>query len=220
MLISRDHTSNVRHLGDCFGSIRARTQIRNDLLTFMSNAILKSGKEIFDMRKPSNSMFQCGMSEHNSWVLDTGRQWVYWNIAGQEVVHLQSWNVWHELPSGMKWKFLRENEDQLRSQSLLSKLQRGKCNDFWKEIKALNLRRNPCHKQWRNFLGEQSCKLGKNTLIAIVNSVSPLTTEIMNALGTVPGHNDVINVHELRQNGSWLKNQKAVGNYEILFKLL
>ena len=38
-------------------------------------------------------------------------------------------------------KFLRENEDQLRSQSMLSKLRRGKCNDFWKEIKALNLKK-------------------------------------------------------------------------------
>ena len=27
-------------------------------------------------------------------------------------------------------KFLRENEGQLRSQSMLSKLQRGECNDF------------------------------------------------------------------------------------------
>ena len=35
-------------------------------------------------------------------------------------------------------KFLRENENQLHSQSMLSKLQRGECNDFWKEIKALN----------------------------------------------------------------------------------
>ena len=34
-------------------------------------------------------------------------------------------------------KFLRENEDQIRLQSMLSKLQRGECNDFWKEIKAL-----------------------------------------------------------------------------------
>ena len=34
-------------------------------------------------------------------------------------------------------KFLRENEDQVRSQSVLSKLRRGECNDFWKEIKAL-----------------------------------------------------------------------------------
>ena len=39
-------------------------------------------------------------------------------------------------------KFLRENEDQLRSESMLSKLQIGECNDFWKEIKEL--RRNPC----------------------------------------------------------------------------
>ena len=31
-------------------------------------------------------------------------------------------------------KFLRENEDQHRSQAMLSKLQPGECNDFWKEI--------------------------------------------------------------------------------------
>ena len=34
----------------------------------------------------------------------------------------------------------------------------------------------------------------------------------MNALGTVPGYNDVINVHELRQIVRGLKNKKAVGN--------
>ena len=34
----------------------------------------------------------------------------------------------------------------------------------------------------------------------------------MNALRTVPGHNDVINVHELRQILKGLKNNKAVGN--------
>ena len=34
----------------------------------------------------------------------------------------------------------------------------------------------------------------------------------MNALGTVSGHNDVINVHELRQIARGLKNKKAVGN--------
>ena len=34
----------------------------------------------------------------------------------------------------------------------------------------------------------------------------------MNALGTVPGHNDVINVCELRQIVRGLKNKKAVGN--------
>ena len=34
----------------------------------------------------------------------------------------------------------------------------------------------------------------------------------MNALKTVPGHNDVINVHELRQIVRGLKNNKAIGN--------
>ena len=34
----------------------------------------------------------------------------------------------------------------------------------------------------------------------------------MNALRTVIGHNDVINVHELRQIVKGLKNNKAVGN--------
>ena len=34
----------------------------------------------------------------------------------------------------------------------------------------------------------------------------------MNALRTVPAHNDVINVHELRQIVKRLKNNKAVGN--------
>ena len=38
----------------------------------------------------------------------------------------------------------------------------------------------------------------------------------MNALITVPGHNDVINVHELRQIVKGLKNNKAVGNCGIL----
>ena len=39
-------------------------------------------------------------------------------------------------------KFLRENENQLRfNQCMLSKLQRGECNDFWKEIKAFNLKK-------------------------------------------------------------------------------
>ena len=38
-------------------------------------------------------------------------------------------------------KILRENEDQLRSQSMLSKLLRGECNDFLNEIQALNAKK-------------------------------------------------------------------------------
>ena len=38
----------------------------HDLLTFMSNAILKSGKDIFGMPNHQNSMYQGGMSEQRS----------------------------------------------------------------------------------------------------------------------------------------------------------
>ena len=38
----------------------------NDLLTFMSNAILKSGKEIFRIRKPSKFNVPGRMSEQRS----------------------------------------------------------------------------------------------------------------------------------------------------------
>ena len=63
----------------------------------------------------------------------------HWNIAGHprsgplaELKCRARAAFRHEM------KFLIENEDHIRSQSMLSKFQRGECNDFWKEIKALN----------------------------------------------------------------------------------
>ena len=40
----------------------------------------------------------------------------------------------------------------------------------------------------------------------------------MNALSTVPGHNDVINVHELLQIVRGLKNKMAVVKMELYLK--
>ena len=56
--------------------------------------------------------------------------------------------------------------------------------------------------------------LWKDHLSAIANSVGYTDNrdQVMNAVGTVPGHNDVINVHELRQIVRGLKSYKAVGN--------
>ena len=99
-------------------------------------------------------------------------------------------------------KFLRENEDQLHSQSMLSKLQWGECNDFWKEIKALNLKKESLPLTVGGTSGERHfANLWKDHLSAIANSVCSTDNrnQVMNALGTVPGHNDFINVHELRQ---------------------
>ena len=49
---------------------------------------------------------------------------------------------------------------------------------------------------------------------AIENSVGSTDNRdlVMNALRTVPDHDDVIIVHELRQIVKGLKNYKAVGN--------
>ena len=60
--------------------------------------------------------------------------------------------------------------------------------------------------------------LWKDHFSAIANSVGSTANrdQVMNALGTVQGYNDVINVHELRQIVRGLKNKKTVGNDEIL----
>ena len=116
------------------------------MLTFMSNAIPKSGKEIFGIWKHSKFNVT-GWNERAKELNTRYREAVsYSNIAGRPrrrpVAELKCRALAffrHEMG------FLRENEDQRRSQSMFSKLQRGECYDFWKEIKALNPRRNPCH---------------------------------------------------------------------------
>ena len=83
------------------------------------------------------------------------------------------------MPSGMKWNFLRENEVQLLSQSMLSKLQRGECNDFWKEIKALKPKKGSLPVTVEGTSGESNiANLWKDHFSAIVNSVGSMTTEI------------------------------------------
>ena len=54
--------------------------------------------------------------------------------------------------------------------------------------------------------------LQKDHFSAIANSVGSTDNreKVMNTLGTVPGHNDVINVHELRQIVRGLKSKKVV----------
>ena len=56
--------------------------------------------------------------------------------------------------------------------------------------------------------------LWKDYFSAIANTVSSTDNrdQVLNALGTVPGHNDAINVHELRQIVRGLENKKTVDN--------
>ena len=54
--------------------------------------------------------------------------------------------------------------------------------------------------------------LWKDNFSAIANSVGSTDNrdQVMHAMRAVPSHNDVINVHELRQIVKGLKNNKAV----------
>ena len=95
-------------------------------------------------------------------------------------------------------KFWRENEDQLSSKSMLSKLHRRECNDFWKEIKALNSKKESLPLTVLETSRESNISnLWKDHLSAVANSVGSTDNQdqVMNALGIAPGHNDVINLH-------------------------
>ena len=54
----------------------------------------------------------------------------------------------------------------------------------------------------------------KDHFSAIANSVGSADNRdgVMNALGTILGHNDIINEHEVHQTVRGLKSKKAVGN--------
>ena len=64
----------------------------------------------------------------------------------------------------------------------------------------------------KTFRESNIANLWKDHLSATANSVGSTDNrdQVMNALGTVPGHNDVINVHELRQIVIGLKIKKVV----------
>ena len=96
-----------------------------DLLTFISNTILKSGKQIFGMRKPS----KCNVPGWNERAKELNARYreavSHWNIVGcPRSGPLVELKCRARAAFRYEMKFLKENEDQLRSQSMLSKLQR------------------------------------------------------------------------------------------------
>ena len=77
------------------------------------------------------------------------------------------------------------------------KLRRGECKDFSKEIKALNSKKESLPLTVGGTSEESNiANLWKDHFSAIANSVGSTDNrdQVMNALGIVPGHNDVINV--------------------------
>ena len=69
-------------------------------------------------------------------------------------------------------KFFRKNEDQLRSQSMLSKLRKGECNDFWKDMKGLSPKKESLPLAVGGTTGESNiANVWKDHFSAIANSV-------------------------------------------------
>ena len=126
----------------------------------------------------------------------------HWNIAGRPRSGLLAeLKCWGRAAFRHEMKFLRENEDQLRSQSMISKLRRGECNDFRKEIKAL--RKEPLTLTVEGPCGESDiANLRKDRFSAIANSVGSTDNrdQVMNSVRAVQLHNHVINVHAPEAN--------------------
>ena len=109
--------------GTAVGNRGADANKLDDLLSFMSNAILKSGKNIFGMQKSSNFNVP-GWNQQAKELNARCREAVsHWNIAWHprsgplaELKGRARAAFRHEI------KFLRENEDQLHSKLMLSKL--------------------------------------------------------------------------------------------------
>ena len=158
----------------------------------------KSSKQIFGMLKPSK--FNVGWNARAKELNAGYREAVsHWNIAG-----LSRSGILAELKCRARAafrheiKFLRENEDQLGSQSMLSKLQRRECIDFWKEIKPIKPKKEFLPLTVGGTSGESNiANLWKDYFSAIANSVGSTDNrdQVMNALRAVPLHNDVVNVH-------------------------
>ena len=100
------------------------------------------------------------------------------------------------------------------SKSILSTLQRGECNDFWKEIKGLKPKKESLPLTVGGTYGEGNIANPlKDNFCATANSVgfNDNRDQVMNELRTVPARTDVVNVHKLRKIVRGLENKKAVG---------
>ena len=89
------------------------------------------------------------------------------------------------------------------------------CNYFWKEIKVLNPKKDSLPLQWEGRLWSEqyfeTMEISFSCNSKFSGSIAN-RDQVMNALRSVPCHNDVINVHEPWKIVRELKNKKVVGN--------
>ena len=190
-----------------------------DLYGCMRQCILIAGRRVFGTRKPSKYNVP-GWNERARELNYAVRDAVFnWNIAGRPrggqlavAMRIAKSRFRRELA------FLRQNEQQLRAQALLTKLRQGKCKDFWKEVRSLNPKKEALPLAVAGVTGEANiARIWGRHFLDIANSVDSEENRgwVQNALDNVPAVNEIISVNEVRSIVKGLKNNKAVGNDDI-----
>jgi len=112
-------------------------------------------------------------------------------------------------------KTLRQNENQLRANALLRKIQDGSCKDFWKEIKKLNPKKESLPVSVSGVSGDANiAKLWREHFSEIANSVRTDSNKgfVMAAMTGEPQAYDPVSVREVQSIVSKLKTNKAIGS--------
>lgn len=198
---------------------RSDSERLNDLYGCMRQCILIAGRRVFGMRKPSKFNVP-GWNERAKELNYAVRDAVFqWNVAGKPrggqlavVMRIAKSRFRRELA------FLRENEQQLRAQALLTKLREGKCKDFWKEIRALNPKKDSLPLTVAGVTGvDNIARVWGEHFRDIANSVATDENRewVQGAISNTPVVNETISVAEVRAIVRGLKNNKAVGNDDI-----
>ena len=94
-------------------------------------------------------------------------------------------------------RFLRNNEENLRSQALLRKLQNGECRNLWKEIRSVNPCKDSLPLSVDNVSGEENiANLWRAGFRVIANSVNINANEafVTERVANVGEHDDAVSV--------------------------
>lgn len=182
----------------------------------LCQCILRCGKQAFGVKKNKNFNVP-GWNDRARDLNRAVRQAVFdWNVAGRpRGGHLAVTMRIAKSRFRREMRFLKKNEEQLRSRALLQKLQSGSSTHFWKEVRKLTPRTASLPLTVAGVTGEQNiANLWGNHFRSIANCVTTNTKQecVERQLSDEAEILDLVTVHELKDIVKSIKNGKAIGN--------
>ena len=182
----------------------------------ISECILKAGRNVFGYKATSQFNVPGWNDRAKQLNADVRSLVLQWNIegrprGGQLVFNMKAAKARFR----REMRFLRQNEEQLRSQALLRNLQSGHSQDFWKGIRAMKPKSNTLPLTVDGVTGEENiANLWAQHFESIANSVitDDNRQSVNDALQQADAARHGITVVELRNAVKGIKNNKAVGN--------